>query len=144
FEEMYPQHIGLIQVITSSTERVRDGSYGAGLITKFKQNDLPRIAVSIDMLDTGIDVPEVVNLVFMKPVQSRIKLWQMIGRGTRSHQACRFFDRLPDGRKTEFKVIDFWQNDFNKQADDRVPAEVPVLVSIFNIRLKFLEAYLHD
>jgi type I restriction enzyme, R subunit len=41
FEEMYPQHVGLIQVITSSTERVRDGSYGAGLITKFKQNDLP-------------------------------------------------------------------------------------------------------
>src|SRR5207248_9491238 len=44
FEEMYPQHVGLVQVITSSTERVRDGTYGAGLITKFKQNDLPRIA----------------------------------------------------------------------------------------------------
>jgi type I restriction enzyme R subunit len=144
FEEMYPQHVGVAQVVTSTTERVRDGSYGDGLITKFKRNDLPRIAISVDMLDTGIDVPEVVNLVFMKPVQSRIKLWQMIGRGTRNHQACRFFDRLPEGRKTEFKIIDFWQNDFNRQADDRVPSEVPVLVSIFNTRLKLLEAYLHD
>src|SRR5713101_1200477 len=80
---MYPQHVGVAQVITSGTERVRDGSYGDGLITKFKKNDLPLIAVSVDMLDTGIDVPEVVNLVFMKPVQSRIKLWQMVGLGTR-------------------------------------------------------------
>ena len=54
-----------------STERVRDGSYGDGLITKFKKNDQPRIAISVDMLDTGVDVPEVVNLVFMKPVHSR-------------------------------------------------------------------------
>jgi type I site-specific restriction endonuclease len=72
FEEMYPQHVGVVQVVTSTTERVRDGSYGDGLITKFKKNNLPRIAISVDMLDTGIDVPEVVNLVFMKPVQSRI------------------------------------------------------------------------
>ncbi len=81
FEEMYPQHVGVVQVITSTIERVRDGSYGDGLITKFKKNNLPRIAISVD-LDTGIDVPEVVNLVFMKPVQSRIKPWQMIGRGS--------------------------------------------------------------
>lgn len=140
FEEMYPQHVGLAQVITSSTERVRDGSYGDGLITKFKKNNLPRIAVSVDMLDTGVDVPEVVNLVFMKPVQSRIKLWQMIGRGTRNHAACKFYDRLPDGKKTEFKIIDFWQNDFNKQADDKVPVDMPVLVSLFNTRLKLAEA----
>ncbi|MGD0652571.1 MAG: DEAD/DEAH box helicase family protein, partial [Verrucomicrobiia bacterium] len=54
FEEMYPQHLNLIQVITSSVERVRDGSYGDGLITKFKKNDFPRIAISVDMLDTGL------------------------------------------------------------------------------------------
>src|SRR5208283_2915139 len=140
FEEMYPQYVGLAQVITSTTERVRDGTYGDGLINKFKKNDLPRIAISVDMLDTGVDIPEVVNLVFMKPVQSRIKLWQMIGRGTRNNEACRYRDRLVDGKKTEFKIIDFWQNDFNKQADDRVPAEVPVLVSIFNTRLNLLES----
>jgi type I restriction enzyme R subunit len=144
FEEMYPQLVGLIQVITSTTERVRDGSYGDGLINKFKKNDLPRIAISVDMLDTGIDVPEVVNLIFMKPVQSRIKLWQMIGRGTRNHEACRYYDRLPEGKKTEFKIIDFWQNDFNKQAGDKTPADVPVLVSVFNTRLKLLETQLPD
>ena len=41
------------------------------------------IAISVDMLDTGIDVPEIVNLVFAKPVKSKVKFWQMIGRGTR-------------------------------------------------------------
>jgi type I restriction enzyme R subunit len=144
FEEMYPQHVGLAQVITSSTERVRDGSYGDGLITKFKKNNLPRIAISVDMLDTGIDIPEVVNLVFMKPVQSRIKLWQMIGRGTRNQAACKYYDRLPDGKKTEFKIIDFWQNDFNKKADDKPPADMPVLVSLFNTRLKLAEATVQE
>jgi type I restriction enzyme R subunit len=142
FEEMYPQYVGLAQVITSTTERVRDGSYGDGLISKFKKNDLPRIAISVDMLDTGIDIPEVVNLVFMKPVQSRIKLWQMIGRGTRSQAACRFFDRLPNGKKTEFKIIDFWQNDFERKTDIPTPVEMPVLVTIFNTRLKILETCL--
>jgi type I restriction enzyme, R subunit len=144
FEEMYPQHVGVTQVITSTTERVRDGSYGDGLITKFKKNNLARIAISVDMLDTGIDVPEVVNLVFMKPVQSRIKLWQMIGRGTRNQQACKYLDRLPDGKKTEFKIIDFWQNDFNKKADDKPPIDMPVLVSVFNTRLNILERHLPD
>jgi type I restriction enzyme R subunit len=144
FEEMYPQHVGVVQVVTSTTERVRDGSYGDGLITKFKKNNLPRVAISVDMLDTGIDVPEVVNLVFMKPVQSRIKLWQMIGRGTRNQQACKYLDRLPNGKKTEFKIIDFWQNDFNKKADDKPPTDMPVLVSLFNTRLKILERHLPD
>jgi type I restriction enzyme R subunit len=144
FEEMYPQHVGVAQVITSTTERVRDGSYGDGLINKFKKNNLPRIAISVDMLDTGIDVPEAVNLVFMKPVQSRIKLWQMIGRGTRNQQACKYLDRLPGGKKTEFKIIDFWQNDFNKKADDKPPIDMPVLVSVFNTRLKILECHLPD
>jgi type I restriction enzyme R subunit len=144
FEAMYPQHVGVAQVITSTTERVRDGSYGDGLITKFKKNNLPRVAISVDMLDTGIDVPEVVNLVFMKPVQSRIKLWQMIGRGTRNQQACKYLDRLPAGKKTEFKIIDFWQNDFNKKADDKPSIDMPVLVSVFNTRLKILERHLPD
>lgn len=138
FEEMFPQHVGLLQVIHYGIERVHDGPYGDGLISKFKKQDKPRIAVSIDMLDTGVDVPEVVNLVFMKPVQSRIKLWQMIGRGTRSQDACRFFDRLPNGEKTEFLIIDFWQNDFGKQTEDRVPAEIPLLIRLFNTRLDIL------
>lgn len=144
FEEMYPQHVGLLQVIHDGMERVHDGSYGDGLISKFKKLDKPRIAVSVDMLDTGIDVPEVVNLVFMRPVQSRIKLWQMIGRGTRSQETCRFFDRLPNGKKTEFLIIDFWQNDFGRQTDARVSADVPLLIRLFHTRIDVLECTLHE
>lgn len=135
FEEMFPQFKDLVRVITSDTERVRDGAWGDGLITRFKKHDQPRIAISVDMLDTGIDVPEIVNLVFMKPVRSRIKLEQMIGRGTRNNEACRHFHRLPEGKKTEFKIIDFWDNDFNKKAEETNKQSVPVLVTIFNTRL---------
>ena len=144
FEEIFPQHVGVAQVIHHGMERVHDGPYGDGLITKFKKEDRPRIAVSIDMLDTGIDIPEVVNLVFMKPVQSRIKLWQMIGRGTRSQGVCRYFDRLPGGVKTEFLVIDFWQNDFGRTTTTPVPAEIPVLVRLLNTRLDIVAATLND
>lgn len=143
FEELFPEHVGLLQVIHHGMERVHDGTYGDGLISQFKKQDKPRIAVSVDMLDTGVDIPEVVNLVFMKPVQSRIKLWQMIGRGTRNQEACRFFDRLPEGRKSEFLIIDFWQNDFGKQTEERVPPEMPVLVRLFNTRLDILAATLN-
>jgi type I restriction enzyme R subunit len=142
FEELFPEHVGLLHVICHGVERVHDGPYGDGLISQFKKRDKPRIAVSVDMLDTGVDIPEVVNLVFMKPVQSRIKLWQMIGRGTRNQEACRYFDRLPDGKKTEFLVIDFWQNDFGKQTEERAPSEMPVLVRLFNTRLGILSATL--
>lgn len=144
FEELFPEHVGLLQVICHGIERVHDGAYGDGLISQFKKQDKPRIAVSVDMLDTGVDIPEVVNLVFLKPVQSRIKLWQMIGRGTRNQEACRFFDRLPDGKKTEFLIIDFWQNDFGKQTEERAPSEMPVLVRLFNTRLDILTATLHQ
>jgi len=85
----------------------------------------------------------VVNLVFMKPVHSRIKLWQMIGRGTRNQEACRYFDRLPNGEKTGFVVIDFWQNDFGKQTEERVPSEMPLLTRLFNTRLDILTATLN-
>ncbi len=144
FEEMFPQHVGVLQVIYHGVERVHDGPYGEGLITKFKKQDKPRIAVSVDMLDTGIDIPEVVNLVFMKPVQSRIKLWQMIGRGTRNQEACRYFDRLPGGEKTEFLIIDFWQNDFGSRPRSACRPEIPLLVRLFNTRLDILAATLND
>ncbi|MBN2466258.1 DEAD/DEAH box helicase family protein [candidate division WOR-3 bacterium] len=142
FEEMYPQHVGMVKLIHSDVERVHDGPWGDGLITQFKKNDQPRIAISVDMLDTGIDVPEVVNLVFMKPVFSGIKLWQMLGRGTRNDEACRYRDRLPDGKKTEFLILDFWQNDFQREPSTQTPQTLPILVSLFNTRLKLLEASL--
>lgn len=138
FEEMYPQYPGLSQVITYKTD------YKGSAITKFKRESLPRIAISVDMLDTGIDVPEVVNLVFMKPVQSRIKLEQMKGRGTRSHAACKQVAWLPEGRKEGFKIIDFWENDFAQVADKEVAQSLPVLVTLFNTRLTLLETYLQQ
>lgn len=144
FEEMYPQHVGVLQVIHDGMERVHDGPYGDGLINKFKKLDKPRIAISVDMLDTGIDIPEVVNLIFMKPVQSYIKLWQMIGRGTRNQETCKYVDRLPNGVKTEFLIIDFWQNDFGKPASIPVPAEVAVLIRLFNTRLAIIAATSND
>jgi len=59
-------------------------NYAQSLIEDFSKADkAPHIAISVDMMDTGIDVPEVVNLVFFKPVRSRTKFWQMVGRGTR-------------------------------------------------------------
>ena len=140
FEEMFPEHVGTVQVIHHGVERVHDGPYGDGLISKFKKNDKPRIAISVDMLDTGVNIPEVVNLVFMKPVHSHIKLWQMIGRGTRNQEACKYFDRLPDGVKTEFLIIDFWQNDFGRSISAPASPEIPVLVRLFNTRLDILAA----
>jgi type I restriction enzyme R subunit len=138
FEEMFPQYPDLLRVITYQTK------YARREIKRFKQDDQPRIAVSVDMLETGIDVPEVVNLVFMKPVQSRIKLEQMIGRGTRCHATCKHPERLPDGHKTGFLIIDFWENEFNKPPEEVVAQSLPVLVTIFNTRLKLLAHYLDD
>ena len=67
----------------------------------------------------------------------------MIGRGTRNHQTCKYLDRLPAGKKTKVKMTDLWQNDFNKKADND-PINMPVLVSVFNTRLKILERRLPD
>ena len=140
FDEMYPQWPDLCRVITYKSE------YRGQLMDRFKHVNLPRIAISVDMLDTGVDIPEAVNLVFMKPVQSRIKLEQMLGRGTRSQTACRpsLLHLLPGGVKKEFLVIDFWDNQFNRSAEEAVAQEMPVLVSLFNTRLKLLETYLGE
>ena len=79
FNANYPHFKGeFARVITFKTE------YAQSLIDEFSAKDkAPHIAISVDMLDTGIDVPEVVNLVFFKLVRSKTKFWQMLGRGTR-------------------------------------------------------------
>jgi type I restriction enzyme R subunit len=135
FNEMYPQYHDLVRVITADT------NFKGQPLDQFKKQSLPRIAITVDLLETGVDVPEVVNLVFMKPVQSRIKLTQMIGRGTRDHETCRHTTWLPNGRKTEFLVIDFWENDFNKSPEAERAQSLPVLVTIFNTRLTLLETF---
>ena len=79
FDKLYPQYKG-----TFAQRVICDDSYAQTIIDDFKQAEsAPHIAVSVDMMDTGIDVPEVVNLVFFKKVRSKTKFWQMIGRGTR-------------------------------------------------------------
>lgn len=81
--------------------------YKHDLLNDFKlKSKMPQIACSVDMLDTGIDVPEVVNLVFLKPVKSSVKFWQMIGRGTR---LCKNLFGYEDDKK-EFLILDFCQN----------------------------------
>jgi len=136
FEEMFPQYPDLARVITCKSEH-------KGLAIKgFKHNDMPRFAISVDMLETGVNVPEVVNLVFMRPVHSQIKLEQMIGRGTRNHATCQYHHLLPNGKKTKFKIIDFWQNDFDQDPNQEQAQTTPVLVKIFNTRLELLGHYL--
>lgn len=138
FDEMYPQFPNLTKVITHKSE------YRGTLVDAFKKKEFPRIAISVDMLDTGIDVPEAVNLVFMKPLQSPIKLQQMIGRGTRVQAACRHLEWLPNFEKKDFLIIDFWENNFSRDAKEVVDGSTPVLVTIFNTRLRLLETYLKD
>lgn len=102
FDANYPHLAGqFARVIDFKTE------YAQSLIDDFSiPEKAPHIAISVDMLDTGIDVPEVLNLVFFKIVRSKTKFWQMIGRGTR---LCE--DLFGIGRhKQEFLIFDFCQN----------------------------------
>lgn len=81
-------------------------NYAQSAIDEFSDaGKLPQIAISVDMLDTGIDIPEILNLVFFKKVMSKAKFWQMIGRGTR---LC---PNLLDGAaKEKFYIFDFCGN----------------------------------
>lgn len=102
FNKMYPGlGDGFCKVIDSTIENNQE------LIDHFEQRDsLPQIAVSVDMLDTGIDVPDILNLVFFKPVHSKIKYLQMIGRGTRLSKNV--FG--PGEDKKGFFVFDYYDN----------------------------------
>lgn len=102
FNIQYPEYKGdFLKVIDYQEE------YKYDLLNKFKDKlKMPQIAVSVDMLDTGIDVPEVCNLVFFKPVRSSSKFWQMIGRGTR---LCTDLF-APGEHKKEFIIFDFCEN----------------------------------
>lgn len=122
FDEMYPQFAGKFCAVIHSKEPRAEQ-----LIDDFKggansKNEQLRIAISVDMLDTGIDVPEVVNLVFAKPVKSRVKFWQMIGRGTRL--CTNLFG--PGLDKTEFLIFDHWGNfDYHEMNPEEVEPQPP-------------------
>jgi type I restriction enzyme, R subunit len=129
FNRLYPelQSRGLAEIIDSHMERAE------ALLEDFKVKEMPRVALSVDMLDTGVDVPSIQNLVFAKPVFSRVKFWQMIGRGTRLHVDSRTGERKPD-----FLIIDLWKNfaffKLNPDGEDSKPTE-PLPVKLFRLRL---------
>ncbi|NES82842.1 MAG: hypothetical protein F6K10_16355 [Moorea sp. SIO2B7] len=135
FDHNYPHHKGkFAQVIDSHN------SYAQSLLDDFSElNKEPTIAVSVDMLDTGVDVPEVVNLVFFKPIYSRVKFNQMIGRGTR---LCpELFGVEQD--KDKFFIFDLCSNfDYFsqnlKESEPKLPESLTA--QIFNARFKLNEA----
>jgi type I restriction enzyme R subunit len=115
--------------------------YAQSLIDDFSTPEkAPHVAISVDMLDTGIDVPEIVNLVFFKLVRSKTKFWQMIGRGTRLRPDL--FG--PGDDKTEFKVFDFCQNleYFSQELPPAEPSDsVPLSEQIFKSRLELIHTF---
>lgn len=102
FDVLYPEYTGKFASVIDYNI-----NYYQTLIDGFSErNKSPQIAVSVDMLDTGVDIPEVVNLVFFKKVRSKAKFWQMIGRGTR---LCEDLLGIGENKK-EFLIFDFCGN----------------------------------
>jgi Type I site-specific restriction-modification system, R (restriction) subunit and related helicases len=135
FDKNYPKLAGkFARVITFKTE------YAQSLIDDFSQKDkAPHIAISVDMLDTGIDVPEVVNLVFFKLVRSKTKFWQMVGRGTR---LCPDLFG-PDRHKAFFYIFDYCQNlEFFSQNPEAVEGSLGESLGkrLFKARLELIGA----
>ena len=139
FDDLYPEHKGnLAKVIVSDDPRV----YGkGGLLDQFTNKDFPRIAISVDMLDTGIDIRELVNLVFAKPVFSYTKFWQMIGRGTRLLESKKLKPWCK--QKDKFLIIDCWDNFeyFQMNPTGKIERPVkPIPVRLFEVKLEKLSA----
>jgi type I restriction enzyme R subunit len=138
FDKLYPQHKGeLAKVLVSDDPRV----YGkGGLLDQFTNNDMPRVAISVDMLDTGIDVREIVNLVFAKPVYSYTKFWQMVGRGTRLLETSKPKPWCTD--KDVFLILDCWDNfeyfKLNPKGKELKP-QLPLPVRLVGLRLDKIE-----
>ena len=130
FNQEYPNYNGYATVIDNFTK------YAQSAIDEFSDpKKLPQIAISVDMLDTGIDVPEVLNLVFFKKVMSKAKFWQMIGRGTR---LC---PGLIDGKdKDKFYIFDFCGNfEFFRMSKGKPTANMIALQgAIFNLKAQIV------
>jgi len=130
FNRLYPewQQQGFAEIIDSHMERAD------AMLDDFKYKNMPRVAISVDMLDTGIDVPSIQNLVFAKPVYSQVKFWQMIGRGTRL-----WSDEKSGEVKKDFLIIDHWKNfayfKLNPQGEITQSIE-PLPVRLFRLRLE--------
>ena len=130
FDELFPQYkSGVAKVIVSELNNTEE------MIKQFRDVDSGfNIAISVDMLDTGIDVPSIMNLVFAKPVFSRAKFWQMIGRGTRLYDEVFL--------KEKFVIFDFWGNFeyFNEKPNGFEPKEqISLNRKIFNENIQLLK-----
>lgn len=135
FNELYPQYKGKMTAVIYSGIKDKER-----LIEDFKNENFPRIAISVDLLDTGIDVPGIVNLVFAKPIYSKVKFWQMIGRGTR-----RCDNLFGDGEdKSEFVIFDSYKNfeffEMNPKGFVPKPQKTSMQVR-FEVMCKLLEVY---
>ncbi len=138
FYELFPQYgAEFCEVIDNKEPRRED------LITQFKTEQKLMVAISVDMLDTGIDIPEVVNLVFHKPVKSYVKFRQMIGRGTR---LCK--NLFGEGEnKSEFYIFDHWGNFdyFGEHPDECEPSvSKSIFQHIFEERIALANAALQQ
>ncbi|MEQ1838858.1 MAG: DEAD/DEAH box helicase family protein [Verrucomicrobiales bacterium] len=135
FNFHYPQFAGHFARVIDNYAK-----YPQSLIDDFSQKDkAPHIAISVDMLDTGIDVPEVINLVFFKPVYSKIIFWQMIGRGTRLCE--NLFG--PGENKEHFRIFDFCFNfDYFRENPDGIEARGSEALGtrLFKSRVRLLAA----
>lgn len=144
FNRLFPRFGNDVQVITSEMYRAQDE------VKRFKLESEPRIALSVGMLDSGVDVPEICNLVFIKPVFSHIRFWQMLGRGTRNEVSCKHPEWLPDRGKKDFLIFDFKFEDHSNveyhnlvRSKDRGAGE-DALTKIFLNRVGLLEKPLKE
>ena len=139
FNKLYPKYKGVF-----AQRVICDDAYAQTVIDDFKKPDKPPfIAVSVDMMDTGIDVPECVNLVFFKKVRSKTKFWQMIGRGTRLCKNLACMDQI-DGEYTDkrrFMIFDYCGNfEFFREHKEGFEARETKSLSenIFDKRVKLI------
>jgi type I restriction enzyme R subunit len=138
FDKNYPHYKGSFARVIDNYE-----TYAESLLDDFSTAEkFPQIAISVDMLDTGIDIPEVVNLVFFKIVRSKTKFFQMIGRGTRLRP-----DLFGPGLDKEFfSIFDYCQNleFFNQNAKGvEGSRQEPLSTKLFKTRLELLESFRH-
>lgn len=141
FDALYPQYRG------EFARRIVCGEAGVDeLLKNFKREDrAPFIATTVDMLETGVDVPECVNLVFFKRIRSKVKFWQALGRGTRRCDKLELIDGC-DGAyvgKRRFYVFDYMQNfEFFRQNKDGVKSSVvkSLTETVFERRVRLIFA----
>ena len=148
FDKLYPNLCDEVSIIVSNKDRYMDE------VKRFLKDSGPRVALSVGVLDTGIDLPEIMNLVFVTPVFSHIRFWQMLGRGTRSFSACKNKSWLPLKEsihtKDDFRILDFKFGDFSNvkqhqlESIDKSRVSEDIKVKIFNKEVDLLRKKLSE